>query len=132
MKAALLLLLTAQALALTPTPTQRLASAIGKAEGFGHVRARPTRLHNPGDLKSRGRYIHFANDREGWAALRAQIDRIIAGNSHFSVNLTLEQFGRRYAHSKVWAKNVARELDVNSDDELWYILDVAPELICQR
>ena len=60
---------------------QQLAAAIGHAEGFGVRHAKPTRFHNPGDLKTLGKYRVFRTDAEGWAALQAQIVRILLGHS---------------------------------------------------
>jgi len=138
-----LVLLTASVVAHALTPTQQLAKAIGKAEGFGARNAKPTRLHNPGDIRARcgnaypGQvgidkqgYVIFKTDRAGWAALEAQIDKIVVGASRFySVNSTLRQLGRGYATSSIWARNVAKNLGVTPDTSLFEILDVAPAII---
>ncbi len=138
-----LVLLTASVIAHALTPTQKLAHAIAKAEGFGARNAKPTRLHNPGDIRARcgnaypGQvgidkqgYAIFKTDRAGWAALEAQIDKIVVGASRFySVNSTLRQLGRGYATSSIWARNVAKNLGVTPDTSLFEILDVAPAII---
>jgi hypothetical protein len=135
-----LVLLTTSVVAHALTPTQKLAHAIAKAEGFGARNSKPTRLHNPGDIRARrgnaypGQvgvdkqgYAIFKTDRAGWAALDAQIDKIVTGASRFySVNSTLRQLGRGYATSSIWARNVAKNLGVTADTSLFDILDVPP------
>jgi hypothetical protein len=120
-----------------------LAQAIAKAEGFGPRSTLPTRLHNPGDLKvvkdyrypgqvrvGKGGHAQFRTEADGWAALNHQIDKMASGESkHYSVNMTLQEIGKRYAkNSRVWAKNVAHNLGVPPDTSLWEILDVPPAL----
>ena len=119
---------------------QVLAKAIAKAEGFGRPGTLPMRNHNPGDIKAIKNYrfpgqvsinkvyVVFKNDKLGWEALQHQIDKIIAGESRYSINLTLKQLGKRYAESRVWPKVVAKYLNVTPDTALWEILDVAPLL----
>jgi len=135
-----LVLLTASVVAHALTPTQKLAHAIAKAEGFGARNAKPTRLHNPGDIRAlrgnaysgqigvdRQGYAIFKTDRAGWAALEGQIEKIIAGTSHlYNVNMTLARIGRGYAASSTWVKSVANNLGVAADTSLFEILDVAP------
>ena len=138
-----LVLLTASVIAHALTPTQKLAHAIAKAEGFGTRNAKPTRLHNPGDIRARrgnaypGQvgvdkqgYAIFKTDHAGWAALEGQIEKIITGASRFyNVNMTLAQISRSYATSSIWVKNVAKNLGVTPDTSLFEILDVAPAII---
>ena len=136
-----LVLLTASVVAHAVTPTQKLAHAIAKAEGFGASKTNlPTRCHNPGDIRSQRRnaypgqvglnnrgYVIFADDRAGWAALEGQIEKIIADTSHlYNVNMTLARIGRGYAASSTWVKSVANNLGVAADTSLFEILDVAP------
>ena len=119
---------------------QVLAKAIAKAEGFGVAHTLPTRAHNPGDLQAikkyrfpgqvgtlRG-YVIFKSDKAGWEALRHQIEKIMAGESRYNVNLTLKQLGRRYAESGIWPRVVAKYLGVEPSAYLWEILDVPPVL----
>ena len=90
-----------------------LAKAIGQAEGFGKKNTLPTRKHNPGDLKTMGKYRVFKTDAEGWAALQAQIVRILVGRSKtFTLDTTINRMGQRYAGGPLWAKNVAKVLGV--------------------
>jgi hypothetical protein len=135
-----LVLLTASVVAHALTPTQKLARAIAKAEGFGIKNSVSTRYHNPGDIRAshgvkyfgqigintRG-YVIFKDDRAGWAALEGQIEKIITGASRFyNVNMTLAQISRSYATSSIWVKNVAKNLGVTPATWLFEILDVPP------
>src|SRR5271165_3492446 len=95
------------------TPVSKLTHAIAKAEGFYKKGTLPNRYHNPGDIRSKLRhaypgqiglnkhgYVIFRDDASGWAALTAQIDKIISGEStKYNVNMTLNEFARKYATS---------------------------------
>src|ERR1017187_634649 len=95
---------------------QTLAQAIAKAEGFGKKGALPTRLKNPGDLKvvknykypgqagiGKGGHVKFRSEAEGWEALRHQIEKIVAGDSRYTVNMTLREISKGYAgNHRVW------------------------------
>jgi hypothetical protein len=117
-----------------------LVKAIAKAEGFNVKNTLPTRCHNPGDIKAlrnyrfpgqvgvRKQYVVFKSDKAGWEALRHQIEKIIAGESRYSVNLTLKQLGKRYAESSIWPRVVAKYLSVTPETYLWEILDTPPAL----
>lgn len=92
---------------------EKLALAIGRAEGFGVPGAKPTINRNPGDLKSNGEYKVFRSNKAGWAALHAQLVRIIEGRSQvYTLDTTIAQMGQRYAGGQQWAKNVAKVLGV--------------------
>jgi hypothetical protein len=117
---------------------QDLSKAIAKAEGFGVRNTLPTKNHNPGDIKAlkgyhfpgqvgiHKQYVVFKNDKAGWEALQHQINKIVDGESRYSVNLTLKQLGKRYAESSVWPRVVAKYLGATPDTQLWEILDVPP------
>ena len=121
---------------------QTLVKAIAKAEGFNRAGSIPSRYHNPGDLKAvkgykfpgqvgvgKGGHVRFKNDAAGWNALTHQIDKIIAGNSHYTVNMNLKEISKKYASNwRVWSKNVAHNLGVTPETDLWEILDVPPIL----
>lgn len=120
---------------------QDLAHAIAMAEGFYTRGTIPNRLHNPGDLRvvrgyrflgqtgtDRRGYAIFRNDRAGFAALTHQLDKIVEGSSHYTVNMTIAQLGRKYAESGVWARTVSRLLGVTPDTYLFEVLDVPPTL----
>ena len=106
---------------------KQLAQAIGRAEGYGIRGTRPTRNNNPGDLRSvpglhypgqvrtaSGRYAVFATPAAGWAALEAQIVRVLEGRSrYYTLNTTINQMSRRYAEQwHPWAANVTKRLGV--------------------
>ena len=138
--AAALLLTTATSFA--QDRVQVFAHAIAKAEGFERRGTIPARYHNPGDLKAVAGYslpgqvgigkaghVRFRNDAAGWAALTHQINKIIAGDSRYNVNMTLKEFSKKYAGNwRVWSKNVAHNLGVTPDTYLWEVLDTAPAL----
>jgi hypothetical protein len=125
-----------------------LAQAIAKAEGFGIRGALPTRYHNPGDLKTptgtrypgqvrlgKAGHTVFSNDAAGWAALEAQIVRILQGNSRFyTLHTTINQMSRRYAANwRPWANQVTKLLHVPGTTTLeqWLTggdLDVPPQI----
>ena len=76
-----------------------LQQAIAKQEGFGKPGARPTLLHNPGDIiygtfatshgavGNVGGYAEFPDDATGWAALTA----LLSGPSYR--DLTVQHWG---------------------------------------
>lgn len=136
----LMLLLTTACFAQDKVHT--FARAIAKAEGFERKGTLPNRYRNPGDLKavtgykypgqigvSKRGYVVFRTNAAGWSALEHQIEKIINGESRYTVNMTLKEISKKYSGgSRVWAKNVARNLGVTPDVYLWEILDVAPVL----
>lgn len=126
---------------------KELAKAIAAAEGYGVRGARPTRNNNPGDIRAgltpypgqlriaRGRYVVFATPAAGWAALEAQITRILAGNSRFyTLHTSINQMARTYAETwRPWAANVTKRLRVPGTTTLeqWLTggdLDVPPQI----
>src|SRR5271157_5393055 len=135
-------LLLTTALCSAQDRVQTLAKAIAKAEGCYVKGTIPNRYHNCGDLKAvrgyrfpgqvgvgKGGHVRFKNDAAGWAALTHQIDKIIAGDSRYTVNMSLKEIGKKYAGNyRVWSKNVAHNLGVTPDTDLWEILDVPPIL----
>lgn len=65
---------------MTPAALDTLARAIAAQEGFGVAGARPTRNHNPGDLRGWFPYpadadgfTIFPDDATGWAALKQDL-----------------------------------------------------------
>ena len=127
----------------------KLSQAIAKAEGYGPRNAKPTRLNNPGDIRAPRRvsypgqkriegqgYVVFKTPAQGWAALQANIVRIIQGNSkHYTLDTTINQLARRYATNwRPWAKNVSTALGVSGSTTLGDYLtggyqDVPPQII---
>jgi hypothetical protein len=127
-----------------PVETVRLAKAIARAEGFYVKGSIPNRLHNPGDIRSHSLhaypgqiglshgYVVFRNNRAGWSALEHQITRMVEGSSkYYNVNMTLNQFSKKYAESPTWIKNVSKILDVTFSTPMWEILGVAPVVCVQ-
>jgi hypothetical protein len=95
-----------------------LAQAIAHAEGFGVAGAIPTRANNPGDLVIPGwtggslgaeSISVFANAGDGWAALYAQLQRIIDGRSSvYTLDDTFGEFADHWTGTDVsaWTSNV--------------------------
>src|SRR5208282_5736237 len=120
----IMVLLSMRAFAAQQTPTVVLARAIAKAEGYGVRSAGPTRYNNPGDIRampgthypgqiglSAQRYVIFRTKADGWAALYAQMDKILANQSaHYNTGMTFRQLARHYATSPTWVKNVTHNL----------------------
>jgi hypothetical protein len=112
------------------------ALAIARAEGFGVRGTIPTRYHNPGDIRAhagvhypgqvglnRHGYVIFANDASGWAAFEKILARVYGDSRFYSGDMTLIQFGRRYATSPLWVRNVSRTLRVSPRVLLCDLLD---------
>ena len=137
----LALFITTMCRAATST-TDRLAAAIAKAEGFNTPGTIPYRFHNPGDLKSirgqkyfgqvrvgKGGHIVFRNDAAGWYALRAQVEKMKGcGESRFySPQMSLNDIAKKYAGNyRVWARNVAKNLNVRPEITLAELFDIPP------
>lgn len=98
---------------------QSLTVAIARTEGFYSKNSKPGRLHNPGDLKHGGQYIRYRNDADGFAALRAQLLRIVQGTSRaYTLDMSIRQMARRYATAAAWPRNVARILHTSETTTL--------------
>ncbi len=123
----------------------QLAVAISKAEGFGMKGAVPTRYHNPGDIRTfrpgvhypgqmginRQCYVIFRNDRAGFAALESNLLKIVTGESaYYKPDMTINKMARLYATKwPIWAKNVAKNLDVPANTKLadfLYVQEILP------
>jgi hypothetical protein len=126
----------------------QLAVAISKAEGFGMKGAVPTRYHNPGDIRTfrpgvrypgqvginRQHYAIFRNDKAGFAALESNLRKIAVGESaYYGSEMTINKMAKLYATKwRIWAKNVAKNLDVPVNTKLIDILELrAPEIPVQ-
>lgn len=112
-----------------PSPQiDAMALAIQKAEGS------KSSWNNPGDLtKSFGfattgvansaGVLIFATSDDGWNALYAQLSAIVNGNSHYTLDTTLADFGSGYSGGDPnWAVNVANALGVGTDATLGDVL----------
>ena len=120
------------------------ARAIARTEGCYVKGSIPNRYHNCGDLKrmnkervylgqigvGKGGHIIFRDNASGWAALLQQIDKILAGESKFyTPEMTLQQMGKFYAqNSRLWAKNLARNLGVSPSTTLEEYFEIPPRI----
>jgi len=120
----------------------QLAVAISQAEGFGVKGAVPTRYHNPGDIRTfrpgvhypgqvginRQSYVIFRNDKAGFAALENNLRMIVTGqSSYYGADMTINRMARLYATKwRIWAKNVAKNLDVPPTTKLATLLLLTP------
>lgn len=105
-----------------PSP---MAYAIAKTEGFLMRGSKPSRLHNPGDIRrvygyrfpgqvgidSQG-YVIFKDDASGWDALENQIRKMCGDSGIYSPHMTIEDVAKKYARDwRIWSINVAKELN---------------------
>ena len=111
-------------------PTDALAKAIATAEGFYVDGSRPQRNHNPGDMTADligkgvgtdGPFIVYATDDDGWANLKAQIQKWFDGTSkNADSSSTIADLAGFYTNTEqsAWANNVANALGVSTDTSL--------------
>jgi len=119
------------------------ALAVAHAEGFGVRNTVPTRYHNPGDLRARrghhyeGQvglnrhgYVIFKNDAAGFAALKDQLRLVVSGQSkRYNTDMTISRVARVYATRwQIWAKNVAKELEVTPATTLGEYFELPPNV----
>jgi hypothetical protein len=118
---------------------QRFCDAIESAEGFfqkriGGAQDLPQRCNNPGDLTDDGDVglgtarstgigaadiTIYPTLAEGQAALQKKIRRALNGaSSVYTLDMTIEQFGVKYARDWHWGMNVAERLDVSPQTTL--------------
>lgn len=99
-----------------------LATAIGKAEGFGIPGAIPTIRDNPGDIEERGVVKTFENIAAGESALYAQIKKIVDGTSkYYNLSMSWYDFAATWTgrdNWTSWAETVASQLGVNPNSTL--------------
>ena len=104
----------------------------------------PNRYHNCGDLKKmthggkypgqvgvgKGGHIIFSSNATGWSALLHQIDKMTSGESKFyKQDMTLLQLGKLYAeNSRLWAKNLAKNLGVSPSITLEDYFELPPRV----
>jgi hypothetical protein len=113
----------------------KLAYAIAVAEGFFVSGSRSQRNHNPGDFETDitrkgvtmdGPYVVYANDTDGWEALKVQVSLMLSGRSRvYTPSMTISDVAYKYAdgeHDPVgasnWAENVASQLGVDTSTRL--------------
>jgi len=126
---------------------EAFAHAIARTEGYYVKGTIPNRLSNPGDLTvmihgekypgqvgtyKRGGliYVKFRNSAAGYAALYHQIDKMLIGESKFyKQEMTLLQVGKLYAvNSRLWAKNLSRNLGVSPNTTLEEYFELPPRV----
>lgn len=117
--------------------TNAFAVAIAYAEGFYINGSRPQRNHNPGDLTidtvglgvgKDGPFVVYANDDDGWAALKRQVQLILTNTSNvYNTDMTIQDVANRYTATdqSAWALNVANKLGVSPDTKVSTILETA-------
>jgi hypothetical protein len=113
---------------------KRFCDAIESAEGFFQKRIGegpdlPQRCNNPGDLTDDGDVgcgtarstgigaadiTIYPNLAAGQAALGKKIRRALNGESRvYTLDMSIEQFGMKYARDSHWGINVAQQLGVS-------------------
>jgi hypothetical protein len=117
--------------------TNAFATAIAYAEGFYVNGSRSQRNHNPGDLTvdsvglgvgKDGPFIVYANDDDGWTALKHQVQLILTNTSSiYNTNMTIQDVANRYTATEqsAWALNVANKLGVSPDTKVSTLLTEA-------
>jgi len=103
----------------------RVVDAIAHQEGFYIEGSRPARNHNPGDLtsdltgagvgKDAQGFVIYANDSDGFTALRAQVTNFFVGSQHYRPTMTILETAQTYVHDAtagIWAAYVANSLGV--------------------
>jgi hypothetical protein len=111
----------------------KLAMAIGKAEGFGVPNALPTRINNPGDLELGDRgwgteaaktiyakadwNADFEDKTDGASAARRECFAILSGASHvYETSWSFLQLAQDWTggdNPAAWAQIVCTELGIN-------------------
>lgn len=120
---------------------QLFAEGIALAEGFFVTGSRAARNHNPGNLtkditgtavSKDGMFVVYANDNDGWDALRRQVELILTdASSIYNSQMTLRQIGQKYASTSTpqdqlnWAINVASKLGIDIDTPVSTLITTA-------
>jgi hypothetical protein len=129
--------------AVAQTKVDDLAKAIARTEGFyANKHTIPARLHNPGDIRSHSRhayvgqvglyrgYVVFRSDRDGWAALRDQIQRIVDGTSkRYVQEMTFAKLATTYAQDKRWGTTVCKILGITPATTVEEYFELAPRIL---
>jgi hypothetical protein len=98
-----------------PVGVSNLSNAIAIQEGFGASAGNlPTRSHNPGDIGNTGSATQgYSSDDAGYFALDSLVNSAGTTGTHsYSPNMTLAQFGAKYAADPNWATGVGGVLGV--------------------
>lgn len=124
---------------------QLFSEGIALAEGFFVIGSRAARNHNPGNLTkditgtavgTDGMFVVYANDNDGWDALRRQVELILTNaSSIYNSSMTLRQIGQKYASTSTpdeqlnWAINVASKLGIDIDTPVSTLIATAATTI---
>ncbi len=120
---------------------QLFAEGIALAEGFYVAGSRAARNHNPGNLtlditntaiKQDGMFMVYANDTDGWNALRKQVELILTNASGiYNSQMTLRQIGEKYTTTDqlAWSMNVASKLGIDIDTPVSSLITAAATTI---
>lgn len=125
--------------------TQLFSEGIALAEGFYVAGSRAARNHNPGNMTldligkkigMDGMFVVYANDADGWANLRRQVEKILTNASGiYDSQMTLREIGQKYANTSppdeqlAWAINVASKLGIDIDTPVSTLLTEAATTI---
>jgi hypothetical protein len=113
------------------------AVGIAFAEGFYVNGSRPQRNHNPGDLTvdtiglavgRDGPFVVYANDNDGWNALKEQVRKIVTNTSSiYNSDMTINDIAQKYTTTDqaAWAMNVASKLGVSPDTRIGDLMTIA-------
>lgn len=110
---------------------QLMSEGIALAEGFFVPGSLAAVNHNPGNMTldligkkigmNKG-FVVYANDADGWANLRKQVEKILTDASGiYTSQMTLREIGQKYASTSppdeqlAWAINVASKLGIDID-----------------
>ena len=124
---------------------QLFAEGIALAEGFYVTGSRAARNHNPGNLTKDitgtavgmdGMFVVYANDSDGWTALKRQVEKILTNaSSIYNSQMTLRQISQLYASTSppseqlAWSINVASKLGIDIDTPVSTLLTTAATTI---
>jgi len=124
---------------------QLFSEGIALAEGFYVAGSRAARNHNPGNMTldligkkigMDGMFVVYANDADGWANLRRQVEKILTDASGiYDSQMTLREIGQKYASTSppdeqlAWAINVASRLGIDIDTPVSSLLTTAATAI---
>jgi hypothetical protein len=120
---------------------QIFSEGIAIAEGFYVAGSRSFRNHNPGNLTldithtavgKDGMFMVYANDNDGWDALRKQVELILTNASGiYNSQMTLREIAQKYASTSPptdqlnWATNVASKLGIDIDTPVSALITTA-------
>lgn len=108
------------------SPGSTIQELLAKYEGWGVKNSLTHRLHNPGALsfahqpgavRGTGGYAKFAKDEDGWRALDVDLQSKVKKHQPQTLRQLL-----RFWDSKRYLRPMAKELGIDADAELHWIL----------